>query len=197
VLHIFSALRLSCGFLPVCEGLSGAHGWSMAAREGVAASAPRQDRHIVFGTPLSWPSGEVRPRTELVRCRARGARLAMRGCGVRVRRLQLLRAHCLQDRLQCCRGVCNPLLAVDEVDHLLALPGQRDVPVVGSGVFSIREYHAARHGGQSLPQLRAPRSVVVIHTGLHYVVAACFGARVRAAEAPDGRALPHVLGGRA
>jgi hypothetical protein len=116
----------------------------------------------------------------------------MRGCGVRVRRLQLLRAHCLQDRLQYCRGVCNLLLAVDEVDHLLALPGQRDVPVVGSGVFS----DAAMYG-QSLPQLRAPRSVVVIHTGLHYVVAACFGARVRAAEAPDGRALPHVLGGRA
>ncbi len=166
MLHIFSALRLSCGFLPVCEGLRGAHGWSMAAREGAAASAPRQDRHIVFGTPLTWPSGEVRPRTELVRCRARDARLAMRGCGVRVRRLQLLRAHCLQDRLQYCRGVCNLLLAVDEVDHLLALPGQRDVPVVGSGVFS----DAAMYG-QSLPQLRAPRSVVVIHTGLHYVVA--------------------------
>ena len=68
--------------------------------------------------------------------------------------------------MQYCRGVCNPLLAVDEVDHLLALLGQRDVPVVGSGVFS----DAARYD-QSLPQLRAPRSVVAIHTGLHYVVA--------------------------
>lgn len=42
----------------------------------------------------------------------------------------------VQQRLAYCRRACSPLLAIDEVDHLLALPTVQHVPVVRSGDFA-------------------------------------------------------------
>lgn len=70
--------RLPC----VCEGLQGARAPPMAAHEAAAARAPRE-RHVLFGTPLTWPSGELRPRTEQVRREKRGSLLSERRRGLR------------------------------------------------------------------------------------------------------------------
>ena len=42
----------------------------------------------------------------------------------------------MQERSSYCRGACVPSLAEDELDHLLALPSVRKVPVVNAGDFA-------------------------------------------------------------
>jgi hypothetical protein len=91
-----------------------------------------------------------------------------------------------QERLAYCREASVPLLATDELDHLLALPGVRHVPVVNAGDFEYAKTWepmlfdavddvtgpaaALDDEPQAFGALRAHEVVIVVRSAVHYVV---------------------------